>query len=276
MESLVSASAGGFISPGPAGNIFRGKTSIYPTGCNLYSANPEFLPTKTSYAIGCDLADRLLESYVEEHGEYPKELALSWMSNDLVIAEGELIGQIMSLIGVEPVWSVDGKINDFKIIPIDKLKHPRIDLLIRPAGTVVSVFKDRIDFVDRMISKVATLDEPDDVNYIHAHTAESIASGVSKIEASSRIFGIGPGQSSGLYYAIMASAWEKDSDLAEIFLNNNGYAYGDGKNGVEMHGQFGYQLSKVSATFNKIVSDDKDLLLSGGFFSSQGGMAMAS
>ncbi|AMK14122.1 cobaltochelatase CobN [methanogenic archaeon mixed culture ISO4-G1] len=276
MESLVSASAGEYTMPGPAGNIFRGKTSIYPTGRNLHSANPELLPTKTSYAIGCDLADRLLESYVEEHGEYPKELALSWMSNDLVIADGEMIGQVMSLIGTEPIWSVDGKINDFRIIPAGELKHPRIDVLIRPAGTIVSVFKDRIDLVDRMISEVAMLDEPDDVNYIHSHTAESISAGVSQIEATSRIFGIGPGQSSGLYYAIMASAWEKDSDLAELFLNNNGYAYGVGKNGMEMHGQFGYQLSKVSATFNKIVSDDKDLLLSGGFFTSQGGMAMAS
>ena len=276
MESLVSASAGGFTMPGPAGNIFRGKTSIYPTGRNLHGMNPELLPTKTSYAIGCDLADRLIESYVEEHGGYPEELALSWMSNDLVIADGEMIGQIMSLIGVEPVWSVDGKMNDYRIIPSCELKHPRIDLLIRPAGTVLSVFKDRIDLVDRMISDVAVLDEPEDVNYIHSHTSESIASGVSELEASSRIFGIGPGQSSGLYYAVMASAWEKDSDLAEIFLNNNGYAYGNGKDGVAMHGQFGYQLSKVSATFNKIVSDDKDLILSGGFFTSQGGIALAS
>ena len=276
MGSLVNALEGGFTIPGPAGNALRGKGDIYPTGRNLYGMNPAMLPTKISYGIGCDLADRLLERYLEDNGHYPEEVALSWMSNDLTVADGELIGQIMSLIGVEPVWSSDGRVKDFTIIPQSELRHPRIDVLVRPAGTVISVFKDRLDLVDGMISAVAALDEPDDVNYIHAHTMESLLAGIPMDEASSRIFGIGPGMGSGLYYAIMASAWETDADLANIFLSNNGYAYGAGKEGVPMHGQFGYQLSKVSATFNKIASDDKDLLLSGGFFTSQGGMALAS
>ncbi len=276
MTSLLDAMEGRYTEPGPAGNLFRGKTSIFPTGKNLHTSNPELLPTKVSYRIGCELADKLIEAYREEHGEYPEELALSWMSNDIVIADGELIAQAMSLIGVEPVWSADDKVSDFRIIPIEELRHPRIDVLIRPVSLIISLFRDRLDLLDRAITAVAQLDEPPDVNYVHAHSVESIASGVSETEASSRIFGVGPGLSSGLYYAVMASAWEKDSDLAEIFLNNNGYAYGAGKDGVAMHGQFGYQLSKASATFNKIASDDKDLLLSGGFFTSQGGIALAS
>ena len=276
MDSLIRGLGGGFTTPGPAGNLLRGKSDIYPTGRNLYGMNPSLLPTKTSYSIGCDLADELLKTYMDENGSYPEEVALSWMSNDLAIADGELIGEIMSLIGVEPEWSSDGKMNSFTIIPEINLKHPRIDVLIRPAATVLSVFKDRIDMVDRMITAVAVLNEPPEINYVHAHTMNSVDSGATEIEATSRIFAIGPGQSSGLYYAVMASAWETDADLAGIFLANNGYAYGVNKDGLKMHAQFGYQLSKVSATFNKIVSDDKDLLLSGGFFTSQGGIAMTS
>ena len=275
MGSLMNAASGGFTAPGPAGNLVRGKTAIYPTGRNLYGSNPDMYPTRTSYRVGCDLADRLLEAYREEHGRFPEEVALSWMSNDLAIAGGEMIGQVMSLIGVEPTWSSDGKAEGFSIIPAERLAHPRIDVLIRPAGTVLSVYRSRIDLLDRAIAAVADLDEPPDVNYVHAHAMDSVRAGASADEASSRIFGAGAGMSSGLFYAIMASAWEKDSDLAGIFMSNNGYAYGSGKDGVPMHGQFGYQLSKVSATFNKISSDDKDLLLSGGFFTSQGGMAMA-
>ena len=276
MDSFIGGAGGGFTVPGPAGNLLRGKSDIYPTGRNLYGMNPSLLPTKTSYEIGCTLADELIRTYQEEHEGYPEEVALSWMSNDLTIADGELIGQIMALIGVEPVWSAEGKMDSFNIIPQERMTHPRIDVLVRPAATILFIFKDRIDMVDRMISAVAALQEPADFNYIHAHTMASIDSGASMIEASSRIFAVGPGQSSGLYYAIMASAWETDADLAGIFLANNGYAYGVGKDGVAMHGQFGYQLSKVSATFNKIASDDKDLLLSGGFFTSQGGIALAS
>ncbi len=275
MGSFIDAADGRFTLPGPAGNVLRGRTGIYPTGRNLHGANPDLLPTRVAYKVGCELADRLLEAYLEENGSYPEEVALSWMSNDLTIADGELIGQAMSLIGAEPVWSSDGKVNGFTIVPLERMEHPRIDILVRPAGTVLSVFKSRIDLLDRAIEAVSMLDEPDDRNYLHAHVMESLKSGVSEAEATSRIFGIGPGMPSGLYYAVMASAWEKDSDLAGIFLNNNGYAYGHGKDGVPMHGQFGYQLSKVSASFNKIASDDKDLLLSGGFFVSQGGIALA-
>jgi cobaltochelatase CobN len=276
MDSLVNALEGGFTVPGPAGNVLRGKGDIYPTGRNLYGMNPALLPTKVSYAVGRDLADKLLGRYLEDTGEYPEEIALSWMSNDLTIADGELIGQIMALIGVEPVWSSDGRITDFKIVPLEEMDHPRIDVIVRPAGTVISVFKDRLDLVDSMLTAVAQLDEPIERNYLHAHMLDSVMSGASIEEATSRIFGIGPGMGSGLYYAVMASAWETDADLANIFLNNNGYAYGVGKEGKPMHGQFGYQLSKMSTTFNKIASDDKDLLLSGAFFTSQGGLALTS
>ena len=276
MGSFINTIDGGFTEPGPAGNLLRGKSDIYPTGRNLFGANPALLPTRVSYKIGCDLADTLIEKYVEDNGAYPEEIAISWMSNDLTIADGELIGQVMALIGVEPIWSSESKLSDFRIIPKEELKRPRVDVLIRSVGTILAVYKDRVDLLDRMITAVAVLDEPADINPIHAHMMASVDAGATEQEASSRIFGAGPGLSSGLYYAVMASAWETDADLAGIFLTNNGYAYGAGKDGVPMHGQFGYQLSRVSATFNKIASDDKDLMLSGAFFTSQGGMAMAS
>ena len=65
MGSLINAMNGGYTEPGPAGNMFRGKTGIYPTGRNLHTANPELLPTKASYRIGCELADELLREAVE-------------------------------------------------------------------------------------------------------------------------------------------------------------------------------------------------------------------
>ena len=276
LTSFMRALEGRYTLPGPSGAVSRGCPEIFPTGRNFYSLNPHMLPTESAWNIGSVLADRLLEKYVLENGGYPENIAFAWLSSDMTVADGEIMAQMMSVMGVKPVRSAAGKVTAFDIIPQNEMSHPRIDITVRISGTISGFFINCVDLIDAAVVQLSKLDEPEDFNFIRKHTNESLRQGADEVEASSRIFGCAPGGNSGLYYAIASGAWKDDSDLAKIYLSGNGYSYGNGKNGASMHGQLAYNLSRISVTFNRIATDERDLLLSGAYFVSQGGMALAS
>ena len=66
--------------------------------------------------------------------------------------------------------------------------------------------------------------------------------------------------SAGCSSSVYASAWKDEKDLADIFLYWNGYAYGKDVKGKEAHMQLASSLKTADATFNKVVSDEYDLL----------------
>jgi len=56
------------------------------------------------------------------------------MANDVMWADGEGMAQIMSLIGVEPIWLNNGQLKGFSVIPLKELGRPRIDVTVRVSG----------------------------------------------------------------------------------------------------------------------------------------------
>ncbi|KAF5078054.1 Aerobic cobaltochelatase subunit CobN [anaerobic digester metagenome] len=265
--SLLHGISGGFIPSGPSGLITRGKTDILPTGRNFYSLDPSTVPTKAAWMVGRKLADALLNAYLEEHGDYPKTVAMDWMSSDLMWTDGEQFAQILTLLGVEPVWK-GGKVTGFSVIPIEDLGRPRVDVTVRASGIIRDCFFSAIELLDRAIAAVSELDEPDDKNPIGMHTQKS---GTSR-----RIFSTRPGTyGSGVNLAVFASAWKEEKDLAEIFIEWNGFSYGDGDAGTENHAGFSDLLSHVDATFNKTASDEYDLTGCCCYFGTHGGMTAA-
>jgi len=267
IRSLLHGISGGFIPPGPSGLITRGKTDILPTGRNFYSLDPSTVPTKAAWMVGRKLADALLKTYLEEHGDYPKTVAMDWMSSDLMWTDGEQFAQILTLLGVEPVWE-GVKVTGFSVIPIEDLGRPRVDVTVRASGIIRDCFFSAIELLDRALAAVSELDEPDDKNPIGMHTRES---GTTK-----RIFGSRPGTyGSGVNLAVFASAWKEEKDLAEIFLDWNSYSYGDGDIGTENRSGFSSLLSHVDATFNKTATDEYDLTGCCCYFGTHGGMTAA-
>nr|WP_269850580.1 cobaltochelatase subunit CobN [Methanosarcina horonobensis] len=88
-----------------------------------------------------------------------------------------------------------------------------------------------------------------------------IGEGANSRESTLRIFSSKPGTySAGVQLAVYASAWKDEKDLADIFLYWNGYAYGKDVKGKVAHTQLASSLKTVDATFNKVVSDEYDLL----------------
>ncbi len=277
IESLLKGFDGKYIPPGPSGLITRGRDDVLPTGRNFYSLDPHRIPTRSAFEIGKKLAEKVIEKHLNEEGRYPENIAIFWMANDIMWGDGEGMGQIMYLIGIKPKWLSNGRINGFEIIPLDKLGRPRIDVTIRVSGITRDNFPMCIELIDEAIQKIASLDEPEEMNFIKKHTLEQMTmNGTDFRSATLRIFCSMPGTyQAGTQLAVYASAWKEEKDLAEVFLYWNGYAYGKGIWGESRHKEFANNLKSVDVTYNKVVSDEYDLFGCCCYFGTHGGMTAA-
>ena len=276
MDSLMNGLNGGYIPPGPSGLVIRGRSDVLPSGRNFYSLDPTKVPTTSAWRVGERLADALLDKYLDEEGKYPENVAFYWMCSDIMTADGEMMAEIFSLLGVVPVWNGAGQVKSFEVVPAEKLVHPRIDVTIRISGILRDNFMGAVNLVDSAIAAVSVLDESDEINYVKKHVAEKTGKGVEFSEATSRIFSAQPGAyTSGVNLAILAGAWKTEKDLAEIFIAVNGYAYGGSRNGKATYEQFASNLETVNVTFNKVVSDEHDLLGCCCYYGNQGGLTAA-
>jgi cobaltochelatase CobN len=259
--SLLNGLGGGHIRPGPSGDMTRGRPDILPTGRNFYALNPDTMPTETAFRTGTILAEQTVRRYLDDTGTMPETVGIYWMCSDILMADGEVLGQIMSLIGIQPIYGGNGLVNDYAIVPLEKLNHPRIDITARVSGILRDNFMSRVDLLDRAIREIVELDEPIEMNFLRKHYLESISEGADEEEATARFFSAPPGAySSGVKLAVFASAWKTEKDLSDVYITANGYAYGGSRNGKAMHEQFASNLSKVDITYNKIASDEHDLL----------------
>jgi len=276
MDSLMNGLSGGYISPGPSGLATRGHDDVLPSGRNFYSLDPYRIPTTSAWRVGSRLADALIEKYQCEEDHVPENVAFYWMASDIMSADGEMMAEIFSLLGVIPEWQNNNQVRSFKIVPLGELTHPRIDVTIRTSGILRDNFTNAIDLVDKAVTAVASLDEPSDVNFVRKHVLLEMERGTDFTLATARVFSAQPGAyTSGVNLAVLAGAWKTEKDLAEIYIATNGYAYGNGRDGRKAHEQFAGNLETVSVTFNKIISDEHDLLGCCCYYGNQGGLTAA-
>ncbi|MCQ8903530.1 MAG: cobaltochelatase subunit CobN [Methanothrix sp.] len=269
MGSLMHAIDGGFVRPGPSGLITRGKPEVLPTGRNMYSLDPGNIPTQAAALIGKQLAEKLLERYRKEHERWPENVAMYWMASDIMWADGEQLAQMFYLLGVEPTWK-GGRLSGYRIIPLEDLGRPRIDLTVRVSGITRDCFMGCIELLDSAIQDVAALDEPPEMNYVRKHLIES---GDAR---ALRIFASPPGTyGSGVNLAVYASAWKDEKDLSDVFLQWNSYAYGKNLFGDPAPRSLKEMLRTVDAAFNKTVTDEYDLLGCCCYFGTYGGLTNA-
>jgi cobaltochelatase CobN len=283
IDALLGAAAGGHVPAGPSGVISRGREDILPTGRNFYSLDPRRIPTKAGYRVGDRLAAALVEKHLAEEGRYPENVALFWMCNDMMWADGEGMGQILSLLGVRPRWLSNGWVRGFDVIPLEELGRPRIDVTIRVSGLLRDSFPEAMDFVDEAVRAVAALDEPLDRNFVRRHALEKVgdetepdAAAEAWRRATLRLFSAKPGTyQAGVNLAVYASAWKDEKDLSDIFIYWNSFAYGKGVFGEKSPRELESSLKTVDVTYNKVVSDEHDLFGCCAYYGSHGGMTAA-
>lgn len=271
MGGLLNAISVRYIPAGPTGCLSRGRAEVLPTGRNLYLVDVTRLPTRAAWEVGKKLAERLIEGHRKSCGSPPRRVAIHWMANDLMWADGEVLAQIMALVGVEPVWSANGKVETFKVVTPDELGRPRVDVVVRVSGITRDNFRDRVEYLDRVLREVSSLEEPSELNPLAAYTR-----GRATEDPAARIFCSAPSTyGSGTQLAVFASAWKERKDLAEVFMAHNCWSYGVGRYGKRVPHQLASLLSETDAVFNRAVTDEYDLFGCCCYFGTYGGLFAA-
>jgi cobaltochelatase CobN len=270
-DGFVKSICGEYIEPGASGSLTRGKIEILPTGRNFYAVDPTSLPTEAAWKIGVETANKLIEHYLEKHERYPESIGEWLWSIDAYKADGEQIAQILYLLGVKPVW-VNGSVKGLEVIPLEELNRPRIDVVIRISGIVRDTLPNYIYLVDEAVSKVAVLDEPPEMNFVRKHYLEHVSKLGDKELALSRVYCAPPGAyGSGVNYAVEASAWQNDEDLAKAWVQWSSYAYTRKHYGKQAVEALILNLKTVDAVTRDHISDEHDIFNCCCYFSYHGG-----
>src|SRR5438552_6208707 len=174
IDSLVCALRGEYIRPGPGADIVQ-NPFVLPTGRNTHAVNPYSVPSQMAFARAQGTADALLRRYFDEHGRYPRALALVLWGLDNIKTQGEGVAQALWFLGVRPVRDALNRATEIEVIPLEELGRPRIDVVMTVSGIFRDLFTPTMALLDKAVRRVATLDEPLDMNYVRRNVSEKIA-----------------------------------------------------------------------------------------------------
>ena len=294
--NLLRGLDGKYVKSGASGAPTRGRPEVLPTGKNFYAVDIRAIPTETAWDIGRKAAETLIETYTQEHGEYPKTLGLSLWGTATMRTGGDDIAEALALLGVQPVW--DGaarRVVDFEILPLSIVGRPRVDVTLRISGFFRDAFPNLITLFDQAVKAVSALDEPADQNPLadtvrketEQWTQEGLSLEVAAERSQYRVFGSKPGAyGAGLQGLIASQNWENDQDLAQAYINWSAYPYssnqGTENNTVTCHlspvtsiEAFEQRLKQMQIVLHNQDNREHDLLDSDDYYQFQGGLTAA-
>ncbi len=285
IENLLRGLDGRYVPSGPSGAPTRGRPDVLPTGRNFHSLDTRGLPTRAAYFLGRKSAEALIERHLQENGVYPGAIGVSVWGTSTMRTGGDDIAQAFALLGLRPVWQGEsGRVVDFEVLSIAELKRPRVDVTLRISGFFRDAFPELISLFNAAVEKVSQMDdEPADINPVRARhlreKSEWIKSGIDKRAAHERslyrVFGSKPGSyGAGLQGAIDSKNWSEPGDLAMIYVNWSGYAYG--KTGPKSaHETYRRRLACMDVVIQNQDNREHDILDSDDYYQFHGGMANA-
>lgn len=240
MSSLMNALNGGFTTPSPGGDLIVNPNTL-PTGRNLFSINVENTPSEDAWEKAKELCDNTIKMYCERHkGEYPRKVSYTLWSSEFIETEGATIAQILYMLGVEPVRDAFGRVTDLRLIPSKQLGRPRIDVVVQTSGQLRDLAASRLFLINKAIEMAANAKGDKYDNLVKAGVTEServlVEKGMSPKEAREvsmyRVFGgVNGNYGTGIQEMVTAGdRWDKESQIAEVYMNNMGAYYGDEKN----------------------------------------------
>ena len=240
MSSLMNALNGGFTAPSPGGDLIVNPNTM-PTGRNLFSINVENTPSEDAWEKAKELCDNTIKMYCERHkGEYPRKVSYTLWSSEFIETEGATIAQILYMLGVEPVRDAFGRVTDLRLIPSKQLGRPRIDVVVQTSGQLRDLAASRLFLINKAIEMAANAKDDKYDNLVKAGVTEServlVEKGMSPKEAREvsmyRVFGgVNGNYGTGIQEMVTAGdRWDKESQIAEVYMNNMGAFYGDEKN----------------------------------------------
>ncbi|MFC7042525.1 cobaltochelatase subunit CobN [Halonotius sp. GCM10025705] len=275
---------GEYVPPGGSGAPTRGGVDLLPTARNFYTLDPRKVPAKYAWQVGKNVAEGVLDRHHDDNDEYPEEIGVVAWGTPTVRTKGETIGQVLAMMGVRPVWTDAGRIDDVEPIDLDELGRPRIDVTTRVSGLFRDAFPAAAGVIHDAVSAVVDLDESHDMNYIKKHVEEEAdeleADGLDPDEAKSaatnRVFTTRPGgYGAGTNKAVDEGNWDDRGDLADVYVQWGGYAMGKRGKVSEAHDSFERRLSSVDATVKIEDTMEQDELDSSDWYAFHGGFISA-
>lgn len=240
MTSIVNALNGGFVAPSPGGDVIVNPNTL-PTGRNLFSINVENTPSEQAWEKAQELCNHTIKLYRERHGgAYPRKVSYTLWSSEFIETEGATIAQALYMLGVEPVRDAFGRVTDLRLIPSKQLGRPRIDVVIQTSGQLRDLAASRLFLINKAVEMAANAHDELYDNLVKAGVTASekllVEKGMSPKEAREvsmyRVYGgVNGNYGTGIQEMVTAGdRWDREGQLAEVYLHNMGAYYGDEKN----------------------------------------------
>jgi cobaltochelatase CobN len=260
-KNLLAGLSGKFIMPSAGGAPSRGRLDILPTGRNLIGVDPRTIPTKTASVIGTRAATDFIRRYMQDNGDYPKNIIMDLWGSATLRTGGDEIAQALCLMGVMPTWDENSQhISGFEIIPDDEMPNynmdwQRIDVTIRISGLFRDMFPNLILLFDDAVQAIARLQGK---------------------QSAWRIFGNAPSAyGAGTTELIDSGAWKTRDDLGQAYLDASHFAYGRGADGVLAAADLKARVKNSDALIHVQDLREVDVLSGADFADSEGGFAAA-
>jgi magnesium chelatase subunit H len=281
IESLVRALRGEYITPGPGADIVQNPL-VLPTGRNTHAVNPYSVPSQVATERARHTADALLRRYVDEHGRYPRALALVLWGLDNIKTQGEGVAQALWLLGVRPVRDALNRATEVEVIPLDELKRPRIDVVMTVSGIFRDLFVPTLNLLDKAVRRVAALEEPLELNFVRRNIVETTNQGAVEFDdAATRVFSNAPGNyGTNVNFMVMDSQWDTADTLGDLFVTRKCFAYMRDSKGRTVEGReaphlMDDALSRVEATYQNLDSFEIGITDVDHYFEYLGGISKA-
>ncbi|MEY1675510.1 cobaltochelatase subunit CobN [Gordonia sp. ABKF26] len=271
---VLHALNGGFIPAGPSGSPLRGLINVLPTGRNFYSVDPKAVPSRLAWETGRAMADSLLERYLADHGEYPPSVGLSVWGTSAMRTSGDDVAEVLALLGVMPVWDeMSRRVSSLELIGLEELGRPRIDVTVRISGFFRDAFPHVVTMLDDAVALAAGADETDEQNFVAAHVRAAMAEHGDRRRAAMRVFGSKPGTyGAGILQLIDSRDWRSDEDLARVYTEWGGYAYGRDLDGVPAVDDMRSAYKRIAVAAKNTDTREHDIADSDDYFQYHGGM----
>ncbi|MFM7365213.1 MAG: magnesium chelatase subunit H [Cuspidothrix sp.] len=225
LTNLLRGLNGEFIPPAPGGDLLRDGAGVLPTGRNIHALDPYRMPSPAAYERGREIARKIIDQHLVEHEKYPETVAVLLWGLDAIKTKGESLGILLELVGAEPVKEGTGRIVRYDLIPLEKVEHPRIDVLGNLSGIFRDSFVNIIELLDDLFQRAADADEPEEMNFIKKHALILKAQGVEN--SSARLFSNPSGDFGSLVNdRVVDGNWENGDELGNTWESRNVFSYG--------------------------------------------------
>ncbi|HLO86409.1 MAG TPA: magnesium chelatase subunit H [Nostocaceae cyanobacterium] len=225
LTNLLRGLNGEYIPPAPGGDLLRDGPGVLPTGRNIHALDPYRMPSPAAYERGREIAQKMINQHLQEHGKYPETVAVLLWGLDAIKTKGESIGILLELVGAEPVKEGTGRIVRYELKPLETLGHPRIDVLGNLSGIFRDSFVNIIELLDDLFQRAADADEPEDQNFIRKHALALKAQGIENTSA--RLFSNPAGDFGSLVNdRVVDGNWESGDELGKTWESRNVFSYG--------------------------------------------------